>query len=191
MDSFDMEGAKAKLAMAIDPDNEYTYDDFIEEYSGKEEINRKINNKISVGFVNKSNNKDPDWETSGSSGFDIRANEYGSIEPNQFKMIPTGLYFDIPENFEIQIRPRSGLAAKNGVTVLNTPGTIDSDYTGEIKIILINHGDKKFDVSIGDRIAQGVISTVTAKNIMELNKLDIIDKDTNRGSGGFGSTGIK
>jgi len=190
IDGFNMEEAKAKLAEAIDPNNTYTYDEFLKEYDGSKQELTEIT-KISVGFTNESDNQDPDWETSGSSGFDIRANEYGSIAPQQFKTIPTGLYFDIPENFEIQIRPRSGLAAKHGVTVLNTPGTIDSDYTGEIKIILINHSDKKFDVSVGDRIAQGVISTVLAKNIIELRKLDMIDKDTNRGSGGFGSTGIK
>ena len=91
----------------------------------------------------------------------------------------------------MQIRPRSGLAAKKGVTVLNSPGTIDSDYTGEIKVILINHGKETFIVTKGDRIAQAVISTVTAKNIINLNKVKSIDKETDRGSGGFGSTGVK
>lgn len=186
---FSMEEAQAKLAMALDPNNEYTYEDFIKEYDGNI-LEPKIN-KISINFINKSNNQDPDWETSGSAGFDLRASETGSIKPNEFKVVPTGLYFDLPENFEIQIRPRSGLAAKYGITVLNSPGTIDSDYTGEIKVILINHGQKTFDIVAGDRIAQGVISTVTAKNIIQLNKVTSIDKDTDRGSSGFGSTGLQ
>ena len=91
----------------------------------------------------------------------------------------------------MQIRPRSGLAAKKGVTVLNSPSTIDSDYSGEIKVILINHGKETFIVTKGDRIAQAVISTVTAKNIIKLNKISKIEKDTERGTGGFGSTGLR
>jgi dUTP pyrophosphatase len=185
-----MEEAQAKLAEAMDPNKKYSYDDFMEEYGGD---NKTINKhpKIEISFVNTSENPDPDWETNGSAGFDLRASEYGTIYPNKFKVIPTGLYFDIPDNFEIQIRPRSGLAAKLGVTVLNSPGTIDSDYTGEIKVILINHGEEKFEVASGDRIAQAVISTVTAKNIIKLNKVESIEKETDRGSSGFGSTGIK
>lgn len=186
---FSMEEAQAKLAMALDPKNEYTYDDFIKEYDGN--VLEPKFNKITINFVNKSKNQDPDWETSGSAGFDLRASENGSIKPNEFKVVPTGLYFELPENFEIQIRPRSGLAAKYGVTVLNSPGTIDSDYTGEIKVILINHGKNTFDIAAGDRIAQGVIATVTAKNIIQLTKVASIDKDTERGSGGFGSTGVQ
>ena len=104
-------------------------------------------------------------------------------------MIPTGLFFEIPENFEIQVRPRSGLAVKNGITVLNTPGTIDADYRGEIKIILINLGKEDFMISHGDRIAQAVVAAVTAKNIINLTKVNEISTDTERGEGGFGSTG--
>jgi dUTP pyrophosphatase len=99
------------------------------------------------------------------------------------------LFFEIPENFEIQVRPRSGLAAKNGVTVLNTPGTVDSDYRGEIKIILINLGTEPFIINHGDRIAQGVVASVTAKNIINLNRVTEITENTERGTGGFGSTG--
>jgi dUTP pyrophosphatase len=105
-------------------------------------------------------------------------------------MIPTGLYFEIPEGFEIQVRPRSGLAAKNGVTVLNSPGTIDSDYRGEIKIILINHGTKPFTVENGERIAQGVISGVMGKKMITFDSVEELS-NTKRGEGGFGSTGIK
>jgi len=187
---FSMEEAQAKMARAMDPNDEYTHDNFMEEYS-ENNVTLPPINKLPISFVNESENEDPDWETTGSAGFDLRASENGSIKPNEFKVVPTGLFFDIPENFEIQIRPRSGLAAKKGVTVLNSPGTIDSDYTGEIKVILINHGDKPFDVAKGDRIAQAVISTVTAKNIIQLNKVSKIEKDTERGTGGFGSTGIK
>ena len=102
-------------------------------------------------------------------------------------MIPTGLFFAIPEGFEIQVRPRSGLAAKNGVTVLNTPGTIDSDYRGEVKVILINLGDADFTVNNGDRIAQLIVAPVTQGIFVKTDKLD----ETERGAGGFGSTGVK
>jgi dUTP pyrophosphatase len=105
-------------------------------------------------------------------------------------MVSTGLFFEIPSNFEIQVRPRSGLAAKNGVTVLNTPGTIDSDYRGEIKVILINHGKQTFNIEPGDRIAQAVIAQ-TSTAYVKLNKVNQISDDTQRSSGGFGSTGIK
>lgn len=186
---FSSEDARAKLLLAMDTNNEYSYEDFIKEFDGNMFKNNEI--RIDISFVNESNNPDPDWETSGSAGFDLRSSEHGSIKPNEFKVVPTGLFFNLPENFEMQIRPRSGLAAKHGITVLNSPGTIDSDYTGEIKVILINHGTKTFDVAAGDRIAQGVISTVTAKNIVRLNRVTSIDKDTKRGTNGFGSTGLK
>jgi len=148
--------------------------------------------KIPLTFVNKSNNMDPKHETEGSSGFDIRAflDKPITIKPGKRAIIPTGLYFDIPLGFEIQVRPRSGLAAKFGVTVLNTPGTIDSDYTGEVKIILVNFSDIDFIVTNGDRVAQGVFAGVINSTIISLQKVDTINKNTERGSGGFGSTGI-
>jgi len=186
-----MEEAQAKLALALDPNNEYSYEDFMSEFGEGNLIPNHDMSRININFVNESKNQDPDWETAGSAGFDLRSSENGSIKPNEFKVIPTGLFFDLPENFEMQIRPRSGLAAKHGVTVLNSPGTIDSDYTGEIKVILINHGQNTFEIAAGDRIAQAVISTVTAKNIIQLSKVSSIDKDTERGTGGFGSTGVK
>lgn len=187
---FGMEEAQALLARVMDPNDDYTQEDFMSECNDQGNI-VDTSYKIDISFVNESDNQDPDWETVGSAGFDLRASENGSIGPKDFKVVPTGLFFDLPENFEMQIRPRSGLAAKKGITVLNSPGTIDSDYTGEIKVILINHGNETFDVSKGDRIAQAVISTVTAKNIIKLNKVSKIDKDTERGTGGFGSTGVK
>ena len=131
----------------------------------------------------------PSYETSGAAGADVRAflNEPVVIPVGKRAMIPTGLFFAIPEGFEIQVRPRSGLAAKNGVTVLNTPGTIDSDYRGEVKVILINLGDADFTVNNGDRIAQLIVAPVTQGIFVKTDKLD----ETERGAGGFGSTGVK
>jgi dUTP pyrophosphatase len=131
----------------------------------------------------------PRYETEDSSGLDLAANIDKQIKilPGKSEIIPTGLAVAIPKNFEIQIRPRSGLAAKNQVSVLNTPGTIDADYRGEIKVILINLSDKVFVVEKGLRIAQMVLCPVVKATLREVTKLE----NTERGSGGFGSTGIK
>ena len=131
----------------------------------------------------------PKYETDGSSGLDIAANvkENILIRPGKSEIIPTGLAVSIPKNFEIQIRPRSGLAAKNQISILNTPGTIDADYRGELKVILINLGNKSFLVEKGLRIAQIVLCPIIKANIKEVDTLD----DTKRGSRGFGSTGVK
>jgi len=150
--------------------------------------------KVKIGLVNKSTNDNPEFATNGASGFDLRADlpkdKTIVLDIGEYTMIPTGLYFEIPEGFEIQVRPRSGLAAKNGVTVLNSPGTIDSDYRGEIKIILINHGTKPFTVENGERIAQGVISGIMGKKMITFDSVEELS-DTKRGEDGFGSTGIK
>tara|TARA_B100000123_G_scaffold80626_1_gene57991 strand:- start:41 stop:481 length:441 start_codon:yes stop_codon:yes gene_type:complete len=131
----------------------------------------------------------PKYETEGSSGLDLAAhiNESIEIKPGSTAIIPTGLTVSIPKNFEIQIRPRSGLAAKNQLSVLNTPGTIDADYRGELKVILINLSAKSFLVENGARIAQMVLCPVVKANLKEVKSLE----DTKRGSGGFGSTGTK
>ena len=131
----------------------------------------------------------PKYETNGSSGLDLSANIKTSIkiEPGRTKIIPTGISVSIPKNFEIQIRPRSGLAAKSQVSVLNTPGTIDADYRGEIKVILINLSKETFVVENGARIAQMVVCPVIKAKLKEVDSLD----NTSRGSGGFGSTGMK
>jgi len=131
----------------------------------------------------------PKYETSGSSGLDLSANIKTpvKIEPGKTTIIPTGVSVSIPKNFEIQIRPRSGLAAKNQITVLNTPGTIDADYRGEIKVILINLSKETFVVENGARIAQMVVCPVIKAKLKEVEILD----NTSRGSGGFGSTGMK
>jgi dUTP pyrophosphatase len=131
----------------------------------------------------------PKYETEGSSGLDLAAfiDKNIEIKPGKSEIIPTGLAIAIPKNFEIQIRPRSGLAAKNQISVLNTPGTIDADYRGEIKVILINLSKKSFIVEKGLRIAQMVLCPVIKAKLKEVESLE----DTQRGSGGFGSTGIK
>ena len=131
----------------------------------------------------------PKYETEGSSGLDLAAhiNESIEIKPGSAAIIPTGIAVSIPKNFEIQIRPRSGLAAKNQISVLNTPGTIDADYRGEIKVILINLSDKVFVIEKGLRIAQMVVCPVIKAKLKEVTNLEA----TERGSGGFGSTGIK
>ena len=131
----------------------------------------------------------PKYKTEGSSGVDLSAflNEKVVIKPNSSELIPTGLQVAIPEELEIQIRPRSGLAAKESIGVLNSPGTIDSDYRGELKIILFNHGDKDFIINNGDRIAQMVLVPILKMEFEEVDNLP----DTVRGQGGFGSTGKK
>ena len=131
----------------------------------------------------------PKYETSGSSGLDLSANIKTpvKIEPGKTTIIPTGVSVSIPKNFEIQIRPRSGLAAKNQISVLNTPGTIDADYRGEIKVILINLSKETFIVENGARIAQMVVCPVIKAKLKEVDSLE----NTSRGSGGFGSTGMK
>ena len=131
----------------------------------------------------------PKYETSGSSGMDLAANINANIDidPGKTAIIPTGLALSIPKGFEVQIRPRSGLAAKQKISVLNTPGTIDADYRGEIKVILINLGQETFKVEKGLRIAQMVVCPVMQAQLKEVEDLN----ETERGKGGFGSTGTK
>jgi dUTP pyrophosphatase len=141
----------------------------------------KIKVKIANGTI-------PSYQSEGASGLDLvsSSNEDIKLEPGKRALIPTGIYLEIPEGFEGQVRPRSGLAAKNGITVLNTPGTIDSDYRGEVKVILINLGLDDFVVKRGDRIAQIVFMPVVRAELCE----EISINSTERGTGGFGSTGI-
>ena len=144
-------------------------------------------NKVNIKCVASQGAVIPQYKTSGAAGADICAllSESVTIKKGCRAMIPTGLFFSIPEGYEVQVRPRSGRAAKNGVTVLNTPGTIDSDDRGEIKVILINLGDEDFTVNNGDRIAQIVVAPVTIGAFEQVDSLD----ETERGAGGFGSTG--
>ncbi len=131
----------------------------------------------------------PQYQTEDAAGMDLYAsiNEQITLKPLERKLIPAGIMTEIPSGYEIQIRPRSGLALKNGITVLNSPGTIDPDYRGEIGVILINLGNKDFIINKGDRIAQAVINKVERFFITEVNDLG----ESERGSGGFGSTGKK
>ena len=131
----------------------------------------------------------PRQQTAGAAGLDLAAaigvDETVTIAPGDYAMVPTGLVIALPEGYEAQIRPRSGLAARHGVTVLNSPGTVDADYRGEVKILLINHGREPFSLRRGERVAQMVVAPVSAVELVEVDELDA----TERGAGGHGSTG--
>ena len=144
---------------------------------------------MKVKIVNKSAFDTPFYATERSAGMDIKANIEAPIalQPLQRAMVPTGLYIALPEGTEAQIRPRSGLAAKHGITVLNTPGTIDADYRGEIKVILVNLSNEEFTINPGERIAQMVVARYEK---VEWESVEVLD-ETERGAGGFGSTGTK
>ncbi|HDS06908.1 MAG TPA: dUTP diphosphatase [Bacteroides sp.] len=142
---------------------------------------------MEVKIVNRSGNPLPAYSTAHSAGMDLRAHLASpvSLKPLERKLIPTGLFIELPEGYEAQIRPRSGLALKHGITVLNTPGTIDADYRGEIKIILVNISDREFLIDNGERICQMVINKVAKVGWKSVESLE----DTERGGGGFGHTG--
>ena len=142
---------------------------------------------MNIKIINKSKNSLPAYETEHAAGMDLRADveEIVYLRPMERKLIGTGLHIELPVGFEAQIRPRSGLAIKNGVTLVNSPGTIDADYRGEISVIVINHGEEAFTIEPGMRIAQMVISVYQRITWNEVDNLD----STVRGAGGFGSTG--
>ena len=142
---------------------------------------------VEVKIINQSENALPAYQTNGSAGLDLCARLEADVEimPLQREIIPTGIFLEIPEGVEAQIRPRSGLAAKFGLTVLNSPGTIDSDYRGEIKVILVNLSNQPFVVKSGERIAQMVFASYIKAQLKEVQELN----DTQRGTGGFGHTG--
>lgn len=144
---------------------------------------------VTVKVINNSNNPLPQYATIDSAGLDLRANisEPIVIKPLERKLIPTGLHISLPKGYEMQVRPRSGMAIKHGITCINTPGTIDSDYRGEIGVGLINLSNESFTVNPGDRISQGVLNKVEQINWVEVSTLD----ETERASGGYGHTGIK
>jgi dUTP pyrophosphatase len=143
---------------------------------------------MTVQIINKSKHTTPNYETNGSAGMDLKANIENSIilKPLERAIVKTGLFIALPIGFEAQVRPRSGLAAKKGITVLNAPGTIDADYRGEIGVILVNLSNEVFTVNDGERIAQLIIAKHARANWEEVTVLS----DTDRGTGGFGSTGI-
>lgn len=145
-------------------------------------------NEVDIKIIANKGAVVPCYKTAGAAGADVCAllDDKVVLKPGERTILPTGLFFEIPQGYEIQVRPRSGLAAKNGVTVLNTPGTIDSDYRGELKVILINLGDSDFEISSGDRIAQIVVAPVTLGNFIQVESIS----ETERGTDGFGSTGV-
>ena len=144
---------------------------------------------VKVSIINRSHHALPSYSTPLSAGMDIRANlnEPITLQPGERRLIPTGIFIALPEGYEAQIRPRSGLALKHGITVLNSPGTIDADYRGEVGVILINHSDKAFVIEDGERVGQMVVAQYTR---VEWNETDSLD-ETERGAGGFGHTGVK
>ena len=145
---------------------------------------------MTVKFINKSDNNLPAYETSSSAGMDLRAylpEGPITLKPMQRTLVPTGLFMEIPEGYEGQVRPRSGLAIKHGITVLNTPGTIDADYRGEVKIILVNLSDTDFVINSGERVAQIVFAKCEQMEVVNVETLS----ETERGEGGFGHTGRK
>ncbi|NOY49501.1 MAG: dUTP diphosphatase [Chlorobi bacterium] len=144
---------------------------------------------MKIRVVNKSKHDLPKYETEASAGMDLRAelNESIVLKPLQRTLVPTGLFIELPVGYEAQVRPRSGLAFKHGLTVLNTPGTIDADYRGEIKVILVNLSSTDFEIKDGERIAQMIISAHVRANLEEVEVLS----ETDRGAGGFGHTGKK
>lgn len=144
---------------------------------------------IQVKVINKGNQPLPTYATAQSAGMDLRANIDSAItlKPMERRLVPTGLYIALPEGYEAQVRPRSGLALKHGITVLNTPGTVDADYRGEIMVLLINFSTEAFVINAGERIAQMVIARHEQANFEEVEVLD----ETERGAGGYGHTGVK
>jgi dUTP pyrophosphatase len=143
---------------------------------------------MNIRIINRSKNNLPAYETLHAAGMDLRADleETIALRPMERKLVPTGLYIELPEGFEAQIRPRSGLAFKYGIGIVNSPGTIDADYRGEIKVLLINFSDQVFEVNSGDRIAQMIISRHETVNWQEVEVLN----ETTRGAGGYGHTGV-
>ncbi len=146
-------------------------------------------NMIQIKVVNKGHQQLPAYATPLSAGMDLRANleEPITLKPMQRVLVPTGLHIALPEGYEAQIRPRSGLALKHGITVLNSPGTVDADYRGEVKVLLINFSDTDFIINDGERIAQMVIARHEQASFIEVAELD----ETERGEGGYGHTGVK
>jgi dUTP pyrophosphatase len=157
-------------------------------FSREFELNDRNMEHIKVKIINRSRHELPAYATAFSAGMDVRANldEPVTLQPMQRALIPTGLYMQLPRGYECQIRPRSGLALKKGISLVNTPGTIDADYRGEIGVILINHSNEPFVVNDGERICQMVIHEYTHVDWEAVDTLD----DSERGAGGFGHTGV-
>ena len=144
---------------------------------------------MTIRIINNSKNNLPAYETPYAAGMDLRADVESTIvlKPMERKLIPTGLHIELPENFEAQIRPRSGLAFKHGIGIVNSPGTVDADYRGEIKVLLINFSDTDFEINVGDRIAQMVVAKHEKVEWEQVEELS----ETSRGTGGYGHTGVE
>ncbi len=168
----------------------------IENFNNEEDISNGVNidpnykMSIETKFTNSSDNSDPEYSKVGDSGFDLRAylKESVTLKPLERKLIPTGLKFELPPNTELQVRPRSGMALKHGISVLNTPGTVDEGYRGDVGVIAVNLSNEDYTIEPGERIAQGVIMNVIGQNISTLTKTNSLT-DTERSDAGFGSTG--
>jgi len=167
-----------KLMESIGIDMEKLSKDFMDSY----------NKKIKLEYTFESDNKVPTYAYPTDSGFDLRSNKKVTLGPLERDLIPTGLYVNIPEGYEIQVRPKSGLAYNKGLSVLNTPGTVDQGYTGEIKVILVNLSNETQTIEVGDKVAQAVLCPVVAGKHVELIEKDKIE-DKDRADNGFGSTG--
>jgi dUTP pyrophosphatase len=177
----------------LDDESKTQIDDAIRMFNKIDELddgNTITNGKLPIKFINKSSNKNPVYAKVGDSGFDLRSDVGGTLKTLERMVVPTGLFFELPHGYELQVRPRSGLAANNGVTVLNTPGTVDTGYRGEIKVILVNLSNEEFSFEKGDRIAQAVIASRVSSDFGELIEVTNIS-DSERGSNGFGHTGKK
>ena len=178
----------------LDEETSEQIDSVLNEFETLSDENTVNNDyKIKIKYINKSDNENPVYAKEGDSGFDLRANlsEPVTLKPLERKLIDTGLVFELPKGFDMEVRSRSGLALKNGIMVLNSPGTIDLSYRGNIGVILINLGNEDFTVNNGDRIAQGLIRWSLTNNNIELLEVEEISEDTNRGAKGFGHSGIK
>tara|TARA_R100000664_G_C2756872_1_gene144869 strand:+ start:941 stop:1588 length:648 start_codon:yes stop_codon:yes gene_type:complete len=197
----ELEKVMLETNAGVEPDMQEIYKNVEEstgiDLSGIEGLSQNMVNdsqpKLEVKFKNESTNEDPKFNHKDDSGFDFRANLPDgpvTIKSLERKLIPTGLSYELPENYELQVRPRSGLAIKKGLTVLNTPGTVDCGYRGEIKVILINLSNEDVMISHGDRIAQGVINNILNERWGTFTKVEELG-DTERSNKGFGSSGVK
>lgn len=193
MHNYDLEYIREKALLLTDPNSGYTQKDFDAEFGVTNSPLIPDEFKMDVKFVNSSNNPNPEYAHEMDSGFDLRANltEPIIIKPLERRLIPTGLFFQLPPSYELQVRSRSGLALKNGVFVLNSPGTVDNKYTNEICVILCNISNEDFIINNGDRIAQGVLTPVSSTNIIKLVPVSSIEENDGRSKNGFGSTGVK
>jgi len=176
----------------LDTETNNQIDEALSELEKFDDEGNSVDNdfKIEIKYINNSDNENPIYAKEGDSGFDLRANEGGELKPLERRLVGTGLFFELPNGYELQIRPRSGLAYKNGITVLNTPGTVDTGYRGEIKVLLVNISNDTFTWEKGERIAQGVVASRVGGEFGELIRVYEIN-ESERGSGGFGSTGVK